>query len=153
MRDVSHYLVVHGQRYYLSEQYPHVSGSGWGASLIKNGDGLPTLCVDLNGYTGGAISFSAPYNAGEHSRRDRDPQLHRAEQDHKRGRACGQSQRLFVADASGTGKRQFAHRQRQARCSDRQGTDPERTEHHAGRSERPEHIRQVRSDTTEAYAA
>ena len=65
MRDISHYLVVDGQRYYLSEQYPHVSGSGWGASLIKNGDGLSTLCVDLNGYTGGAISFSAPYNAGE----------------------------------------------------------------------------------------
>ena len=65
MRDVSHYLVVNGQRYYLSEQYPHVSGSGWGAVLTKNGDGLPTLCISLYGYAGGAISFSAPYNAGE----------------------------------------------------------------------------------------
>lgn len=65
MRDISHYLVVDRQRYYLSEQYPHVSGSGWGASLIKNGDGLPTLCISLYGYAGGAISFSAPYNAGE----------------------------------------------------------------------------------------
>lgn len=65
MRDISHYLVVDGQRYYLSEQYPHVSGSGWGAVLTKNGDGLPTLCISLYGYAGGAISFSAPYNAGE----------------------------------------------------------------------------------------
>lgn len=65
MRDVSHYLVVDGQRYYLSEQYPHASGSGWGAVLTKNGDGLPTLCISLYGYAGGAISFSAPYNAGE----------------------------------------------------------------------------------------
>lgn len=65
MRDVSHYLVVDGQRYYLSEQYPHVSGSGWGAVLTKNGDGLPTLCISLYGYAGGAISFGAPYNAGE----------------------------------------------------------------------------------------
>lgn len=65
MRDVSHYLVVNGQRYYLNEQYPHASGSGWGAVLTQNGDGLPTLCISLYGYAGGAISFSAPYNAGE----------------------------------------------------------------------------------------
>ena len=65
MRDIAHYLDIDGQRYYLSERYPSVSSSGWSALLTQNGDGLPTLCVELNGYTRGAISFSAPYNAGE----------------------------------------------------------------------------------------